>query len=413
LKIAISLWMFKPGTGGLQSHAEQLCLALQRRGHEVMLITRFYSFLPQGCGYLYQNEKSGDTCINGVTTRPLCLPPHGRLLNWFLSRCVEHRQFTALGVRLYEWLAGRSAQEAFRGAELVHHIGQSTALMGFAAERAARFHGVPFLVQPTCHPDQAGDAYRDHFLFRRADRLLVHTKFERGYFESRYPKIPVDVVGNGIEDRTDGCAERFRNATGVAGPFILFIGRKDPDKGYPLVTAAFRQLRQKMPEVSLVCMGPGDRNGKIPPMPGLLDLDFVPEQMKNDALSACSCLCVPSVGESFGLVYMEAGRYAKPVVARRLPVLEELLDHGRAGLLLGRQGASKNHVELEIDELAAGLFELLNSPERCRKLGQASRKASENFIWPRVVERFEAAYKSMRSPADELSTMLTGIDRRL
>ena len=35
LKIGLSIWMFKPGTGGLQSHAEHLARYLIARGHDV------------------------------------------------------------------------------------------------------------------------------------------------------------------------------------------------------------------------------------------------------------------------------------------------------------------------------------------------------------------------------------------
>ena len=69
-----------------------------------------------------------------------------------------------------------------------------------------------------------------------------------------------------------------------------------------------------------------------------------------------ACACHLS-GKSFGLVYMEAGRYAKPVVARRLPVLEELLENGRAGLLIGRQNGKQNAVDLTAEELAARLYQ--------------------------------------------------------
>ena len=163
-------------------------------------------------------------------------------------------------------------------------------------------------------------------------------QFEADYFRSLGYRVPIDVVGSGIEDRADGNAERFRQETGISGHIILYIGRKDPDKGYPLVIEAFHRLRSRMSIVN-PCLYWSTWSADAPRdcKPASLDLGFVSEQTKHDALAACTCLCVPSVGESFGLVYMEAGRYSKPVVARRLPVLEELLENGRAGLLIGTQ----------------------------------------------------------------------------
>ena len=46
LRIILSIWMFKRGTGGLQALAEQLGRALLQRGHQVTVVTRAYSFVP-------------------------------------------------------------------------------------------------------------------------------------------------------------------------------------------------------------------------------------------------------------------------------------------------------------------------------------------------------------------------------
>lgn len=384
--------MFKPGTGGLQSFAEQLGRALAQRGHEVTIVTRAYSFMPQFRDYLFANEPVGDVLLDGIRVRPLQLPKEWRPVQWLLSKFVAREKLMSLGVRLYEMQAMRAAREAYQNADIIHHIGQATALVGFAAERAARLQRIPFLVQPTCHPFQAGDDPLDHRLFCRADRLLVYTQFEAEHFRSLDYNVPIDVVGAGIEDRVDGNADRFREQTGIAGDIILYIGRKDPDKGYPLVVEAFRKLWSKMPKVNLVCIGPPGGANMTGIKHGHFDLGFVSEQVKHDALAACTCLCVPSVGESFGLVYMEAGRYAKPVIARRLPVLEELLDNGQAGLLLGTPDVTRNVVTLTADELATGLYQLLNSREECARLGENCRRVSEKFVWPHVVKNFEAVY---------------------
>ena len=389
--------MFKPGTGGLQSHAEQLGRALLQRGHEVSVVTRAYSFVPQFREYLFANEPIGDISLDGIRVRPLHLRKEWRPVQWLLSKCVARQRLASSGVRLYEMQAMHSARKAYQDADIVHHIGQATALIGFAAERAARFQRIPFLVEPTCHPLQAGDTPLDHRLFRRADRLLVHTQFEANHFRSLGYQVPIDIVGNGIEDRADGDAERFRQKTAISGNIVLYIGRKDPDKGYPLVIEAFRHLRLKMPHVNLVCIGPAGTAKNSEVQPGVFDLGFVSEQTKHDALAACTCLCVPSFGESFGLVYMEAGRYAKPVVARRLPVLEELLENGRAGLLVGAPDRKNNVVDISADELAVMLYRLLNAPEECSRLGQNCRRVSERFVWPEVVKRFEAAYETALS----------------
>jgi glycosyltransferase involved in cell wall biosynthesis len=173
---------------------------------------------------------------------------------------------------------------------------------------------------------------------------------------------------------------------------ILYIGRRDADKGNGHVTRAFRLVKQKQPDATLVCMGPAGGVEKVEE-PGILNFEFVDEQTKHDALAACDCLCVPSEGESFGLVYMEAGRYAKPVIARRLPVLEELLEGGKAGLLVGRANPIKNENILDSEELSDQILKLIQNPRLAAQIGAECRKVSGNFIWQEVVRKFEASYQ--------------------
>jgi glycosyltransferase involved in cell wall biosynthesis len=391
LKIGISIWSFTPNTGGLQAHAQLLCCYLQKRGHDVTVITRSTSRVPQNGDYLFFNEPQGPVQVAGIPVSPLRISKMWNPVLWVILKCAARKTTLPMASRLYETVSARPAREAFYGYDIIHHIGHATALMGVASARAAKFHGIPFLVQPTAHPFHFGDTSLDLHLYRRAERLLVHTQYEQDYFREKGITGPIDVVGNGIEDRSDGQAERFLAKHGIKGPMILYVGRKSADKGYPLMIEAFKQLRSKISGADLVCMGPADANAAIESVPGVVELNFVSEDEKHDALAACTCLCVPSVGESFGLVYMEAGRYRKPVIGRDLPVLQELLGTDGA-MLLGRRDDSRNTAELSADELASGILELLNNPELRRRMGEECHRRSEKFLWPQIVERFEASY---------------------
>ena len=392
LKIGISIWSFTPNVGGLQAHAEQLCRNLQKRGHEVVVVTRAARHKLEGMDYLFFNEPESSLTVNDVTVKPLQFSKAWRPVLWFLGKCVVRPRMAGLGVKLYQMVSRKSARNAFAGLDIIHHIGEAAELNGFAAAAAAKHWRIPFVVQPTCHPHHYGDLPLDFRLLRNASRLLVHTEYEAEYLRQKGFHCPIDVVGNGVEDRSDGNPSRFRGRFGIAGPFILYIGRKDRQKGYFLLLEAFKLIQRQRADLSLVCMGPPVSSTTRPQIDGLVDLDFVSEDEKHDALSACTFLCVPSVGESFGLVFMEAGRYAKPVVGRNLPVLRELWEDGAAGLMVGRPEEEQNIARLEPDELAAALLKLLSDESECRRLGDNLLRVSRQFVWQQVVERFEASY---------------------
>jgi glycosyltransferase involved in cell wall biosynthesis len=392
LRIAISIWCFKPETGGLQAYVEQLCWELQRRGHDVFVVTRAATRVPQWRDYLFFNERAANLSVKNIPVRPLRFARPWWPVLWLLGKLVVRPRFQTIAVQLYKLVSRRPARLAFRDFDLIHHIFEASPLNGFAAAAAARHWSIPFVVSPTCHPHHVGDSPLDLRLYRQANRLLVYTKYERHYLKDKLVDCAIDVVGIGIEDRSDGNAKRFRTRFGVAGPFILFIGRKDRQKGYLLLLDAFKILRRQRFDISLICMGPTESTAKRQEIEGVIDLDFTSEELKHDALAACTCLCVPSVGESFGLVYMEAGRYGKPVVGRKVAVLEELLHDGVAAVLVGVPDAARNRAILSPEALAASLLKLLSNPKECQRIGENCRAVSEQFLWPRAVKRFEASY---------------------
>ena len=155
-------------------------------------------------------------------------------------------------------------------------------------------------------------------------------------------------------------------------------------------------------------MGPTGSPSNPLDIEGLIDLNFTSEELKHDALAACTCLCVPSDGESFGLVYMEAGRYGKPAVGRKVAVLQELLKDGAAALLLGVPDEARNRAMLSPEALATALLKLLSDPKECQRIGENCRAVSEQFLWPRVVKRFEASYYEALNGFSDHSTLRTG-----
>jgi glycosyltransferase involved in cell wall biosynthesis len=393
LRIAISIWCFKPETGGLQAYAEQLCWELQRHGHDVVVVTRAATRVPQGRDYLFFNERAANLSVKNIPVRPLRFARTWRPVLWLLGKLVVRPRFQAIAVQLYKLVSRKSARLTFRDVDLIHHIGEAPPLNGFAAAAAARHWGIPFVVSPTCHPHHVGDSPLDLRLYRQANRLLVYTQYEAQYLRQKLEGCAIDVVSIGIEDRSDGNAEQFRDRTGIAGPFILFIGRKDPQKGYPLLIDAFKIVRRQRPEFSLVCMGPAGSATMVKNVEGVVELDFTSDKVKHDALAGCICLCVPSEGESFGLVFMEAGRYGKPVVGRNVPVLQELLGAREGGLLLGRPNRTRNEAVLKPEELAVALLDLIADPQECRRLGENCQLVSEEFLWRDTIQRYEKSYR--------------------
>lgn len=404
MKIGLTTRTFYPSSGGLQAYAEELAKELKNRGHQVVVATRSISHSPSFQDFFFFSESVSQVTIHEVS---VCVLRHRKVWNglmWVVSKCIERRHLRDFGVQLFQSLFTRQLVKAFEGVDAIQHIGQAHELIGFAAADAAKQLEVPFLIQPLAHPGQWGDSSFDLWLYEQADLILVNTEYERNALKKAGLSKPFSVVGTGVVDRQDGDADRFRNRYSVEGYMILFLGRKTEDKGYPLLREAFQRVHSQMPEVTLVCMGPGKSlevpthqsafDEKVPEThASVIEIGFASPQDKHDAIAACDLLCVPSEGESFGLVYMEAGLYAKPSVARRLPVLEELLGRHDAALLVGKAYGEGNRVKLIHEELSEAILMIFNKQNLGVQIGQKAHRVAHEFIWAKIISNFEDAYK--------------------
>jgi glycosyltransferase involved in cell wall biosynthesis len=114
----------------------------------------------------------------------------------------------------------------------------------------------------------------------------------------------------------------------------------------------------------------------------ILNLDDLTEGEKQDALAACDLLCVPSEGESFGMVYFEAWAYKKPVVALDLPVLRETIGAAQAGIL----------VKNDPCEVAAAITKLLSAGELRRVMGANGHQLALQHKWEETTQHYLQGY---------------------
>jgi glycosyltransferase involved in cell wall biosynthesis len=63
-------------------------------------------------------------------------------------------------------------------------------------------------------------------------------------------------------------------------------------------------------------------------------LGSIGESEKRDLLAACDMLVMPSRTDSFGIVYLEAWLYRKPVIGARAWGIQDVIEEGRDGLLV-------------------------------------------------------------------------------
>ena len=220
----------------------------------------------------------------------------------------------------------------------------------------------------------------------RADRVLCLSRTTREFIEATWG-AKARYVGGGI-DPTEFvdpviASEAFRERHGLGTrPVVLTVARKTPSKGYLLTCEAVRVLRQRGLPCEHVLIGP-DEDRRPVERDGVRYLGCLSRPEVLSGLAACDIFALPSLYESFGLAYLEAWMFGKPVIGHRLCApARELIEPGRDGVLVGN-----------VAELVQALEALLSDPPRRRIMGEQGRTKTVNgYTWKHVVERTLAVF---------------------
>jgi len=175
-----------------------------------------------------------------------------------------------------------------------------------------------------------------------------------------------------------------------AAPRFLCIGRLIPIKGHVVLLRAFRQVLDERPDARLDVAGRGVLEHGLKDLSRELGLDEAVRFMGHvtpvqQAVEDSLAVVVPSLGEGFGMVALEAMERARPVIAASIGGLEDLVRDGETGLLVQPGDA---------DSLAQAMLALAADPARAAAMGaEARRRAIERFPEVRCTERTEEVYR--------------------
>lgn len=129
-------------------------------------------------------------------------------------------------------------------------------------------------------------------------------------------------------------------------PATLMVGRlarSENYKGHREMINAWPLVLERIPEAELWIAGAGDLRPTLEENVRRLGLQDhirfwgrVSEGKKEELLARCRCLAMPSLGEGFGLVYVEAMRMGRPCLVSALDAGREVVNPPEAGLVADR-----------------------------------------------------------------------------
>jgi glycosyltransferase involved in cell wall biosynthesis len=236
--------------------------------------------------------------------------------------------------------------------------------------------------------------FRENPGFALGDRAIAtfahaHIAISRGlarYLEEveGFDGATFEIVHYGIEPNG---APRLYDA---AEPRLLCVGRLIPIKGHIVLLRAFAEARRRIPGLRLDLAGRGPLEPALRALAKELEIEeairflgyVAPVQR---AIEEAAIVVVPSMGEGFGMVALEAMERARPVIAAEIGGLGELVEEGVTGLLVPPG---------EADPLAQAIVSLAGDLPRAAEMGEAGRRrALEQFLQERCTDRTELVYR--------------------
>lgn len=154
--------------------------------------------------------------------------------------------------------------------------------------------------------------------------------------------VTVDSIRFKISAKPDYLTERYGLQS--ERKIILTVARlanSEQYKGYDKILQALPEIRLHIPNVHYILVGKGDDRPRIEQLIGQLRLQdcvtlagFIPDDELCDHYNLCDVFAMPSKGEGFGIVYLEALACGKPTLGGNQDGAIDALCHGELGVLV-------------------------------------------------------------------------------
>jgi glycosyltransferase involved in cell wall biosynthesis len=391
--------------GGAELHARYIAEHLARHGQVDVLTTCATDYVT------WRNElEPGVEQVNGVPVRRFKVK-HERDPLVFAKRSDRvFEQRHSLGDEL-DWLDAEGPTSPALVDYITTHAADYDYCLFFSyryyhAYYGARAAGARAILVPTAERDATIGLSIFKPLFRSVRAIMYNSPEERAMIHAvaGNDTVPGVVVGIGSDVPNNPQAGRFRQKYNIRGPFAVYVGRIDQNKGCTELFEFFQTyLKDPVGKLSLILIG--NTLLPIPEHPRIRHLGFLNDADKFDAMAAADVLTMPSYYESLSMVALEAWALGRPVLANgRCDVLKGQCLRSNAGLFYETPGEFIGTLEaIEQNRWLAG------------SLGRNGRQFfKDHYDWPVVERKYLEMFERLTqdAPAPTTDPLPGWFDRR-
>ncbi|MDF1664594.1 MAG: glycosyltransferase family 4 protein [Planctomycetota bacterium] len=375
LKIAFIALGFPPDVGGTELYNVEYARRLKERGHDLRVFT-------------WETESDGSAESDAALPFEVIRVPYSREKKLLLDEGISEA--------LSSW-----------GSEVIF-ISRGSKMLPNVVATAARHAPVVLSIHEFREKHRGRNLIQRWRVRRRygmhlVKSITVNSSDTRGRLvDLGIPESQLATVYPGVDlsqfqpSEEAGKALREERSWGQR-PVLLTVSRLAANKGHTRILEALPGLLKQFPDLLYVIVGKGPMREELEAKVAELNIGDSVEftglvEDVRPYYHACHIFCMTSTpqseranaGEGFGIAYVEAGACEKAVLASSSGGGAEIVVDGETGRVVDPR---KSH------QVTAALFDLLENPEKTRKMGIAGRKRIEMYDWNRGVVGLEAVLR--------------------
>lgn len=222
---------------------------------------------------------------------------------------------------------------------------------------------VPYICTPLYHINPYADSIfypSFQYILKNAEAVIAVTDIEKKFY-TKYGinNKKIHIISPGIEptDYKKPDTKNFKEMNNIPenAPVLFFMGRRNFEKGIITTILSLHYLIKEFKDIKLLVAGPKTFDylkfiKKIPSKLNshIIDLGIVDMNTKTDALANCDVFILPSIDDAFGIVYLEAWLFKKPVIGALGGNVEGLIDDEQNGFLVPFNNIKKLASKVEV-----------------------------------------------------------------
>lgn len=356
---------FKPSHGGVAEYTHQLARKLHEAGDTVAVLSK-----------RVKNDHLFDsTCPYSVYRSNFGFMSTGKVMKYYRS---------------YRWLK-RFVTKLYPIDVIISNCYGISAIVSLAVSKTLNIPFSIFTHGLEINRKKVKERYKIKKVLLGAGRIFCNSSYTQklvSNFGIPFEKTTVVPGGLSIEEynlRGSKSASALTISSRLQGKKVIFTcGRLVERKGHDMVIKALPLIRQTARNAVYVIAGEGPHKAVLESLIRKYRMDdhviftgWVDDQTKQNLFRLCDVFVMPCREldngdvEGFGLVFLEANAFRKPVIAGRSGGATDAVIHNKTGLLVD---------PLSVDEIANAATYLLTHPQVAKRMGKEGQKRVENEL---------------------------------